>query len=234
MQGGLDDPRVARGMATQLAARRAAIEAGARPIGWKLGFGAPAAMQKLGITAPLVGFLTDRGVVASGATVSLAGWTKPVAEPEIAIEMGADLPGGGDEAAAAAAIRALGPAIELADLVPLDDPEKILAGNIYHRRVIFGPRDPARAGARLDALRGRVLRNGREIAAVTELEANTGRLLALVRHVADLLAACGERLRAGDAIIAGSIVPPLFLETADTAIAHHLEPVGRAEVRLTR
>ena len=45
-------------------------------------------MQKFAIKAPLIGFLTDQALVATGATVSLAGWSKPVAEPEIAVYMG--------------------------------------------------------------------------------------------------------------------------------------------------
>ncbi len=52
-----DDPRIGRGMRAQLAARRARIAAGERHLGWKLGFGAPASMQMLGIPAPMVGYL---------------------------------------------------------------------------------------------------------------------------------------------------------------------------------
>ena len=40
-----DDPRIARGMRAQLARRRERIAAGEAPLGWKVGFGAPAAMK---------------------------------------------------------------------------------------------------------------------------------------------------------------------------------------------
>jgi 2-keto-4-pentenoate hydratase len=60
-----DDPRIARGMATQLATRRARIAAGDAPLGWKVGFGAPAAMAKFNITAPLVGYLMRSGQLAN-------------------------------------------------------------------------------------------------------------------------------------------------------------------------
>ena len=69
----LEDPRIARGMAAQLARRRERLDAGEQPLGWKVGFGAPAAMEKLKLAAPLVGFLTDQALVASDATFSLAG-----------------------------------------------------------------------------------------------------------------------------------------------------------------
>src|SRR5262249_52435703 len=134
-----DDPRIQRGMTEQLAKRRALVAAGEKPLGWKVGFGAPAIMEKFQITAPLVGFLMQRGLIQWGAAASLAGWAKPVAEPEIAVHIGRDLPGGGDLASAAGAIAALGPAIELADAnLPFEDPEAILKGNIFQRHVILG------------------------------------------------------------------------------------------------
>ena len=49
------------------------IAAGERPLGWKVGLGAPASMQKVGITAPIVGYLMQRSLLLSGSTVSLAG-----------------------------------------------------------------------------------------------------------------------------------------------------------------
>lgn len=227
-----EDPRIARGMRAQLAERRGRIAAGEQPLGWKVGFGAPAAMERLGISAPLVGYLMRNGLLHSGAQASLAGWVKPVAEPEIAVYMGADLPGGADRAAARAAIAAIGPAIELADLdQPPEDVETILTGNIFQRHVVLGPRETVRAGARLDGLVGRVLRNGREVAATSELQANTGDVIDLVRHVASLLAAFGERLSAGDVVINGSVVPPLFLDPEDTAVVFELAPIGEAAIQ---
>jgi len=235
MTDAMADARIARGMRAQLELRRQSIAAGARPIGWKVGFGAPAALAKLGLSAPLLGFMLDRNVAASGAIVSLAGWAKPAAEPEIAVEMGADLPGGGARSAAADAIAAIGPAIELADVTfAPDDVETILAGNIFHRHVLLGPRDRARRGGRIDGLHARVKRNGVPHADTTELEANTGTLVDIVRHVADVLAACGEQLRAGDVIIAGSLIAPIFLSPEDRALDYALDPIGSVAVRFAQ
>ena len=50
---------ILRGMEKMLAARRKRLEAGEKPIGWKVGFGAPASLKSLGLEMPLVGFLTD-------------------------------------------------------------------------------------------------------------------------------------------------------------------------------
>lgn len=218
-------------MAAQLDRRRERLNAGEKPLGWKVGFGAPAAMQKLAIGTPLVGFLTDRSLVATGATVSLADWKKPVAEPEIAVHMGRKLSAGADRDTAIAAIAGIGPAIELADVDrPPEDVEQILAGNIYQRGVVLGPCDASRAGGRIDGLHGHIARNGSTFAQTSDPQALTGKLIDIVLHVAETLAAFGQTLRAGEIIIAGSIVPPLWVEAGEE-IEFELEPIGGVSIR---
>src|SRR5215207_951221 len=147
-----DDPRVRRGMERQLEQRRRLLADGARPIGWKLGLGTPAAMEKHGTSAPLVGFLTNRGLREPGAEVPIGAWTKPAAEPEVAVHIAHDVPAGGDPDAAAAAIGGLGVAIELVDLGD-GEVEEILAGDIFHRHVVLGG---ASAGVEPADLRGSI------------------------------------------------------------------------------
>lgn len=229
------DPRVLAGMKAQLGKRATRMAAGGQRLGWKAGFGAPAALAKFSLPGPLVGYMLTEARVASGDTVSIAGWTKPVAEPEIAVYLGADLADGRDMAAVAAAISGLGPAIELADLNPPPvDVTEILAGNIFHRRVILGRSETARAGGRVDGLVGRVTRSGTTMGPVegTALEANTGRVIDVVAHMATTLAACGESLTRGDVIICGSVVPPLFLDASDTGVSFALDGIGEVSVSL--
>ena len=230
-----DDPRIARGMEKQLATRRARIAAGEKPIGWKVGLGAKAAMERLGIRMPVVGYMMERSVLPNGATASVKGWAQPVAEPEIAVTMAADLAGGASRGATVAAIGALGPAIELADLPgPPSDVEAVLAGNIFHRNVILGTPDTARAGAKLDGLTGIIYRRGAQVARQEDLQANIGIIVDIVAHVAGTLAAHGEKLRAGDVIITGSIVPPPMIEPDETEFAYTLDPMGQLSVRFSR
>ena len=146
-----EDPRVRRGMERQLELRRRALEDGARPLGWKLGLGTPAAMEKLGTSAPLVGFLTDRSVV--DGECSIGGWGKPTAEPEVAIHLAADVPGGAGAEEAAAAIGGLGAAVEVVDIGDASDVEEILAGDIFHRHVVLGPAGAGDVAARRAAAR---------------------------------------------------------------------------------
>jgi len=230
-----DDPRIARGMQRQLAERRARIAAGEKPLGWKVGLGAKPAMDRLNIKMPLVGYMMQKSLVANGSTASVAGWTQPVAEPEVAVHMAADLSGGADRAATIAAIGALGPAIELADLNPPPaDVEVALAGNIFHRHVILGPADRSRAGARLDGLTGLVFRRGTQVARQEDLQANIGNIVDIVAHVAGTLAAYGERLCGGDVIITGSIVPPPLIEPDEIEFAYTLDPMSQLSVKFSR
>jgi 2-keto-4-pentenoate hydratase len=136
---------------------------------------------------------------------------------------------------AAGAIAALGQAIELADAdLPFEDPEAILKGNIFQRHVILGEPDASRAGGNTAGLVAHVVRRGTESAQTSEPEALTGKIVDIVRHVADVLVAFGEKLSAGDVIIAGSVVPPLLIEPDETAVAYALDPIGRISVAFTR
>jgi len=218
----ISDPRVVAGMTRQLARRRELIGAGEPALGWKVGLGTPAAQKNLATDCAMVGYLMRRALLPSGARVSLKDWVKPVAEAEIAVHMARDLAAGADEATLRAAIGALGPAIELADMDPVparDNLEAVLAGDIFQRHVILGEPDRARAGGRLDGRSVHITRNGEILAQTSDPQANTGKLIEIVALVARMAAAFGEQVRAGDVIITGSITPPVMLEPADREFA---------------
>ena len=207
-------------MREQLARRKAMLDAGRRHLGWKLGFGSPAALERLGTNAPLLGFMTDQSLLPPGATCSIAGWKRAMLEPEIAAHIGE----GG-------AIQALGAAIEIADLDPdLQDVQAILAGDIFHRHVLLGPPDRSRAGGSVAGIVARVFRDGKQIAATSEPEVLTGRVAGNVRSAAATLERHGLRLAAGDVVILGSVVPPVQVAAGQT-IRVGIEPLGELEVR---
>jgi 2-keto-4-pentenoate hydratase len=223
-----EDPRVQRGMEKLFAKRRELTAAGDPPIGWKIAFSAPAFQQSLNLNGPLIGFLPESGTRQSGEEISLAGWVKPVAEPEVAVYLGADLPGGADPAAVLSAIAKLGPAIEMVDLQqPPSDVELLLSGNIAHRHVVVGPAQ----AASIDSLTGRAFRRGAEFARTSEVQALTGNVVDLVGYVADYLAAFGERLRAGDLVICGSIMPPVPIDADEKEFGFALDPIGEVRAR---
>jgi len=230
-----DHPLIKKGMPAQLAKRRARIAAGERPLGWKAGFGVPAALQRLGIQAPAVGYLMQRALLLSGSTVSLKNFIKPVMEPEIAVRMARDLGPGASSDEVLAAVKEILPAIELADFDPPPTPDNldvVLEADIYQRHVVLCGN--TRFGAGTEGLTSRLIRRGAEVSRTTDPEALAGKLTDIVAHVANTLAAFGEKLSAGDVIITGSITPPIMLEADDDAITHALDPIGEVSVSFTR
>jgi 2-keto-4-pentenoate hydratase len=208
---------IARGTAALLTRRRLILAKAAEPVGWKVGFNAPDVQEKLGIDGPLAGFLTTNGLLEDGAEWSLGKDGEVVVEAEVAVELGED----------ARSIVALLPALELADPPDLDqDVETILAGNIFHRAVAFGPRvETGSPGA------ARILVNGEEQHAV-DAEWAGANLEDMVEAVARRLEAADERLRPGERIITGILAPPHAPQPGDT-VRLELEAVGAVELRFT-
>jgi 2-keto-4-pentenoate hydratase len=204
-------------MAALLVRRREILAQGAEPIGWKVGFNLPEFQRKLGIDAPLAGFLTTDTLLEDGVAWSLGKQGEVVVESEVAVELGDD----------ARSIVALLPALELADPPDLEqDVKTILAGNIFHRAVAFGPRVETDApGA------GRILVNGEEQHS-SGAEHTGARLAEMVEAVAARLAEADEQLQPGDRIITGVLAPPHRAQPGDT-VRLELEAVGGVELRFT-
>jgi 2-keto-4-pentenoate hydratase len=196
------DPRVRRGVARLLDARASELASGARHRGWKVALNDPAAIARAGVSAPLVGHLTDRSLLLPGAVVSdrLAA---PKVEAEIAVTMGSVLPPGADADTVRAAIRGVRPALEVIDFDPtlFGDVELLVAGNIFHRFVVLGP---AADESPLDIL-DEVRVNLAGAAAGTHVPVPG--IVPIVAHVAGFLGGCGLELGAGDTIVTGAIGP---------------------------
>lgn len=204
-----DQPAVRDGLIRMLDRRTKAMQRGERAIGWKLAFGAPGSLTRFGLSGPVVGFLTDATLHGSGTNVSCAGWANPVAEPELAAYIGSDVD---DAEQALDAVTEMGAAVELANVdPPPDDIADVLAGNIYHRAVLFGGADDRVAGVVARGLRGIVEKDGEIVGEIDDLEGLTGRIDFIVAHAVRLLQAVGETFRRGDVVILGSVTPPLSI-----------------------
>ncbi len=210
--GPWEDPRVRAGLKRQLAARRRLLEAGARPIGWKVGFGAPASLDMMEITAPLLGFLTDATSLPNGSSVDVTSWERGIVEFEVAVLLGADVTAGTPAAEAARAVAGIAPAIELANIdLPLgpDAVSDIVAGNIFHQNVILGDADMQRRALDISGLVAAIATDGEPHSTTHDLQAMTGQYPEIVATVATTLASQGETLRRGDLIITGSVIAPI-------------------------
>lgn len=217
------DPRLVAALTAQLRQWRVALADGAERVGWKLGVGEA---ERIG-PGPVIGHLTSATQLESGAAYRAEGAVDLRADAEVALRLGADVPPGSDRETAGAAIAGFGAALELVDLgsPPPGDAERIVATNIWHRAFALSrlDRPPPAKGAE-----GRLMVNG-EVRDSAPLPQD---LTDLVRRVATLLGAVGERLQAGDSLITGSVVQ-VPVKTGDQVVAD-LGSLGRAAATVSR
>lgn len=211
------DERIERGMRAQLEGWRSALaRPGVERVGWKVGLNAPPVMEALGLDRPVIGWIASGTTLEPRAELTTGGTTKLGAEPELAITVGADN-----------AVAGLGPAIELVDIdKPFEDLAAILADDIFHRGVVFGPVSDPRP---LEGITARIERDGAPEAEL-DLADTVGDPADVVELVAGRLAEVGEGLRPGDRIIAGSLTPILWAEPGAEAMLD-LGPLGAVSVR---
>jgi 2-keto-4-pentenoate hydratase len=179
-------PTIAAGLAAQLAARRAALDAGARRVGWKLAYGI-AEIEALAGDEPVFGHLTSATLLAPGATYRGASFDR-----ELRVET-SSRSRWGKTGRLPASRRARGRR------------RRAPAGRSRGAR--RGERPPSRGRVRAhaprrDGARGRarLLVGG----AVREEARVRGDPAAVVAATARLLDGVGERLEPGDRILAGS------------------------------
>jgi 2-keto-4-pentenoate hydratase len=177
------DPRLIAALERQLERRRADLAAGASHIGWKLGVGD---RERIG-AGPVIGYLTSASLLRGDVAYGAQRGADLHADAELALEFGDD-----------GHVVGYGAALELVDLQADGDAPTIVAENVFHRAVRFGPMHPHLPRP----VTGHLLVDGRDRAQATA----TGDLKALVRRVRELLAAVGQDLSAGDRLITGSIV----------------------------
>lgn len=201
------EPRLIRALNAQLEARRVAFAAGAGRVGWKLGVGE---RERIG-AGPVIGHLTTASCIDSGGTYRARGDDVSLhADVELALEFGDD-----------GAIVGYGPALEIVDLGGSDDPEAIVAGNVFHRAVAFGGMHPVSTNVQAAlVVNGQVRASGEAAADLADL----------VRRAAELLHLISESFMPGDRLITGSIVQAPI--AAGDLVVADLGNLGRAELRV--
>jgi 2-keto-4-pentenoate hydratase len=163
---------------------------------------------------PVIGYLTSETVLEPGGAFDARGTKDLRVDAELAVEVGVD-----------GSPTRYGAALELVDVArPPYDFESIVAEDIWHRGVVFGPLRSDPPASELEAV---VRINGGcpESARTRESSAET------IRIVAGLLAEIGERLELGDRIICGSLVH-VRVAPGD-AVAVDLGALGRVEVAIS-
>jgi 2-keto-4-pentenoate hydratase len=215
-------PQLVSALAAQFRKRRRALDGGAAHVGWKLGIGDA---ERIGDEIAL-GHLTSATLLTTGSTFHSSGTTALSADAEIFLEIGRELTPDSTADEVRRAISAYGGALELVDLGDAQDgPEPVIADNIFHRAVAFGPCQPHQPADELDV---RVLVNGQVRAAASAPDDFTERLSAAAR----LLDAMRERMTPGDRVITGAVVQVPVSE-GDTVVAD-FGPLGRVRLAIVR
>jgi 2-keto-4-pentenoate hydratase len=204
-------PRLVAALHEQLARRQAALDAGARAIGWKIGGGIPEVDELTG-GEPTIGYLTTATQLEPGGEYSGTGDGALHADTEVVLELGAG-----------ETIAGLRTGLELVDLGrQADDLEEIVADNVLHRAFAVGPTVPVGGATEARSLvNGELRRRGR----------SAGDYARTVRIVAQQLDVLGERLRVGDLIFAGSVTQ-VPLEPGDE-VAAEIDGLGRVSLRIS-
>jgi 2-keto-4-pentenoate hydratase len=189
------EPRLVSALAEQMEHRREALARGARHVGWKLGMGD---RESIGGRIA-VGYLTSETVLDTNGRYRADRGAQLHADAEIAVEMGGDVDPAADATAVEQAIARYGAAVEIVDLAALaGEPDSVVAADVFHRAVAFGELQPAP----LAEVEVELSVNGEMRAAARSLDDLPDRIAKAAR----LLEAVGERLRAGDRVITGSVV----------------------------
>ena len=196
------DPRLVAAVCEQLSRR----PVDAARVGWKVGAGDA---ERIGGSIA-VGQLTSATVLAPGSTYRGRGGDLR-ADAELAIQLGEE-----------ETVAGYGAALELVDLAGDDDPETVVAHNVFHRAVAFGPMHASLPREIVGAL----LVNG-ERRAAAPVAVDVAETVAAVERI---VGSVGERLEPGDRIITGSVVQ-IPLAAGDEVVAE-LGALGRVELTI--
>ena len=206
-----------------------------RRTGYKLGYTSEAMRRQMNIEQPNYGILTEDMMVGPGLNEIDAGrFFHPRVEPELSLQLGADLRADhpGAEEVAAAIVKVY-PSIEIVDtryhdyrFTALDN----IADNSSSARCVLGTALPYDRGLDLKSCRVELLADGKPLAGGQGSDALGDPLLA-VAWLAEALAARGEFLRAGDLVMTGGLTCAYPIAAGELFCAR-FAGIGSVELRL--
>ena len=196
----------------QLAILARRVAAGEKLAGWKIGLTADAVRNMFGVRAPVCGYLLADRQFTSGHSFPNEAFGKPILESELCFTMGETLTGPGvTRGRALAAIAAVAPAFEIADLrtdMAADLPLGV-ADNVAQWGYVTGPAlSPYPANLDLGELTAEMRKNGTVVAQVRGREVIDNQIESIA-WLANHLAEYGVALEAGQCIMTGSWTKPL-------------------------
>ena len=184
-------------------------QAGQKQIGWKLGFGSPAALKALNTSKPLIGGLFDAGELESGTTTDVSEMTKPCLEAEIAAHIASDIPENATKEQIMDCVDSLVPAIELVDFhTPPSDAETILSDNIFQRGWVMLPSTNSGWSGGASGLEIHIRQGDETWNPATDIESKIGHITDGLIECNRVASALGRGILKGDIVLLGSVIPP--------------------------
>lgn len=202
----VSDPE--HGYAIQAEVARLRQQRGETVVGYKVGCTSPATQRQMGIDSPIFGRLYEGERWSSGVALSRERFLPLAFEGELAVRLGADLPGEADEETVLASVGSVFAVIELHHFPYRErgpTAAELIASNGVHAGFVLADGagtldgDPASLAIEID---------GQEAAAVSGPEL-TRTVAASLAWLARELPSHGERLRGGDTVLCGTVAPLL-------------------------
>jgi 2-keto-4-pentenoate hydratase len=204
------------------------IAGGARIAGFKIGLTSAPIQQQLGVDEPDYGHLFTDMIYAADEPIPAGSFLQPRAEPEVALVLGAPLPGPGLSVADVLSATAyVVPAIEIIDSRITDwriTLEDTVADNASSGGLVLGS-TPIPVGGLDLSLLGCVLRRNGRIQLTGAGAAVMGSPLHAATWLANTLTARGAELAAGHVILTGSITAAIDVQAGD-AVSNTIDRLG--------
>jgi 2-keto-4-pentenoate hydratase len=207
--------------------------------GYKIALSSKEMQRFVGVDAPQAGVLLERTVHRSPARVRASDYVRLIVEFEIAVQLAVDLPVADapfTRSRIAASVRAVMPAIEIADDRGADyqqlakHPLELIADNGWNEGAVLGSPVTNWKALDLAALRGVATINGEKVGEGVGAAA-LGHPLDAVAWIANHLAAHGRGLVFRDVVITGSMITTKFVKPGDL-VRFSVEKLGEVELRV--
>jgi 2-keto-4-pentenoate hydratase len=207
--------------------------------GYKIALSSKEMQRFVGVDSPQAGVMLESTLHASPARVRAADYVRLIVEFEIAVQLAVDLPVADapfSRSRVAASIRAVMPAIEIADDRNADynelarHPFDLIADNTWSEGAVLGAPVTDWKGLDLARLRGVATINGDPVGEGVGAAA-LGHPLDAVAWLANHLAARGRGLVFRDVVITGSMITSKFVRAGDV-VRFSVERLGEVELRV--
>lgn len=211
-------------------------ETGSSLAGWKIGATTASMQEYLGVDGPAYGRVMTSNVYENGASLAASGFCNPGIECEIAMRLNSDsglAPYTSDTVGDI--VGSILPAIEIVenrygDFLARGTPT-LIADDFFHKACVLGDEITDWKNIDLAAVTGRTLIDGKEEGSGTGAEV-MGHPFEALAWLANTLTEHGERLRAGQIVLTGSVAPVIWIEEKSAAARIELDGLGDVSLEL--